>query len=99
MPTVLQQWSISSKTGLLLTHATDADVRFVASHFPHLTKLSLEGCDSISDVSLAELARWAPSRPSSRPNSMNKYGLVLNEIGLEPLFDSLLRRVLQAHTR
>ena len=28
--------------------------------------------------------------PTARPNSMNKYGLVLNEIGMEPLFDSLV---------
>ena len=50
-------------TDLNLAHsgATDGDVRFVASHFPHLTKLSLEGCDSISDVSLAELARSVPA--------------------------------------
>ena len=34
----------------------------------------------------------ASGLPTSRPNSMNKYGLVLNEIGLEGLFDSLLRR-------
>ena len=34
----------------------------------------------------------ASGLPASRPNSMNKYGLVLNEIGLESLFDSLLRR-------
>jgi len=32
--------------------------------------------------------------PVARPNSMNKYGLVLNEIGMEPLFDQLQCRVL-----
>ena len=31
--------------------ATDADVSFVASHFPHLTRLSLDGCDCVSDAS------------------------------------------------
>lgn len=39
----------------------------------------------------------ASGLPVSRPNSMNKYGLVLNEIGMEAMFDSLqallLRRV------
>ena len=37
----------------------------------------------------------ASGLPTSRPNSMNKYGLVLNEIGMEPLFDELQRTVLQ----
>ena len=39
--------------------------------------------------------------PVARPNSMNKYGLVLNEIGMEPLFDHLQRKVtgrLSTHT-
>ena len=30
--------------------------------------------------------------PVSRPNSMNKYGLVLNDVGMEPLFDQLQRK-------
>ena len=33
--------------------------------------------------------------PTARPNSMNKYGLVMNEIGMEPVFDSLQATVLQ----
>ena len=32
--------------------------------------------------------------PVARPNSMNKYGLVLNEIGMEPLFDHLQRKAI-----
>ena len=32
--------------------------------------------------------------PRRAPNSMNRHGLILNEIGLEPLMGSLLRRVL-----
>jgi len=37
--------------------------------------------------------------PQARPNSMNKYGLVLNEIGMEATFDSLQQRVLQPVAR
>ena len=33
--------------------------------------------------------------PRTRPNSMNNYGLILNDIGLERLFDSLLRNYLR----
>ena len=33
--------------------ATDADVSFVASNFAHLTQLSLDGCDAVSDAALA----------------------------------------------
>jgi hypothetical protein len=32
--------------------------------------------------------------PKFRPNSMNNYGLILNEIGLKPFFDALCRQVL-----
>ena len=32
--------------------------------------------------------------PSRAPNSMNNYGLVLNEIGLRPMFDALLAEVM-----
>ncbi len=33
--------------------------------------------------------------PRRRPNSMNNYGLILNEIGLQPAVDDLMRRYLQ----
>ena len=39
----------------------DAGVRFVATNFPHLTRLSLEGCDAVSDAALAEVAHALPS--------------------------------------
>ena len=45
---------------------------------------------------VAEVDAYAASGlPTARPNSMNKYGLVLNEIGMEHVFDSLQERVLQ----
>ena len=31
--------------------------------------------------------------PARRPNSMNRYGLILNEIGLRPSLDALQREV------
>lgn len=37
----------------------------------------------------------APDLPKSRPNSMNRYGLILNDIGLESQFDGLMRRFIQ----
>ena len=54
----------------------------------------------LTDAACAMLVREvddynASGLPTSRPNSMNKYGLVLNEIGMEPLFDSMQSRVLQ----
>jgi len=36
-----------------------------------------------------------PDLPKRRPNSMNNYGLILNEIGFEPMMDILLEFVLQ----
>lgn len=33
--------------------------------------------------------------PSTPPNSMNKYGVIVNEIGMEPMLDRLQREVLQ----
>ena len=41
----------------------------------------------------------ASGLPTARPNSMNKYGLVLNEVGLEAAFDGLQRAVLQPVAR
>lgn len=54
---------------------------------------------------MAEMAHFeASGLPSSRPNSMNKYGVIVNEMGLEPLVDALqaqllrpLGRLLYAH--
>ena len=37
----------------------------------------------------------ASELPKNRPNSMNKYGLVVNDMGLEPLMDHLLQSVLR----
>ena len=54
--------------------------------FPMLTA---ECCQMLID----EVDGYAGSGlPTSRPNSMNKYGLVLNEIGMEPMFDSSVPR-------
>ena len=58
--------------------------------------LNDEACDKLTD----EVDAYAASGlPQARPNSMNKYGLVLNEIGMERLFDSLQERVLQPLAR
>jgi len=57
--------------------------------FPMLTHAC---CEMIID----EVDTYTASGlPTSRPNSMNKYGLVLNEIGMEPMFNSLQERVLR----
>ncbi len=46
------------------------------------------------DMLLAELDAYdASGLPTTRPNSMNRYGLILNDIGLEPLIDSLVATV------
>lgn len=61
--------------------------------FPMLT-------DECCGMLLDELDSYAASGlPVSRPNSMNKYGLVLNEIGMEPVFTSLVEQVLQRIAR
>mmetsp|Transcript_40135 Transcript_40135/g.92223 ORF Transcript_40135/g.92223 Transcript_40135/m.92223 type:complete len:504 (+) Transcript_40135:41-1552(+) len=36
---------------------------------------------------------YASGLPARRPNSMNNYGIILNEIGLEPMIDSLQRKL------
>merc|ERR1719199_1967065 len=47
------------------------------------------------DLLLAEVFNfYASGLPASRPNSMNNYGIILNEIGLEP-FITELQRMLQ----
>lgn len=57
--------------------------------FPFLT-------DAACAMLVAEVDAYAESGlPQARPNSMNKYGLVLNEVGMEATFDTLQREVLQ----
>eukprot|EP00931_Biecheleriopsis_adriatica_P033467 TRINITY_DN19420_c0_g1_i1.p1 TRINITY_DN19420_c0_g1~~TRINITY_DN19420_c0_g1_i1.p1 ORF type:complete len:561 (+),score=133.70 TRINITY_DN19420_c0_g1_i1:116-1798(+) len=53
--------------------------------FPALT-------DEFCDLLLEEMKHYHQSGlPNRPPNSMNNYGLVLNEIGLKPVFSRLLR--------
>mmetsp|Transcript_54422 Transcript_54422/g.100559 ORF Transcript_54422/g.100559 Transcript_54422/m.100559 type:complete len:543 (-) Transcript_54422:71-1699(-) len=42
---------------------------------------------------------YASGLPARRPNSMNNYGVVVNEIGLEPMNDMLQIRILQPIAR
>lgn len=45
------------------------------------------------DVLLAEARHYSESgMPQRAPNSMNKYGVILNDIGMRPCFDRLLER-------
>ena len=56
--------------------------------FPALT-------DEFCELLLKEVQHYRESGlPSRAPNSMNNYGLVLNEIGLRPAFSALLKEVL-----
>jgi len=49
---------------------------------------------------LAECERYeASGQPVQRPNSMNNYGLILNQIGMRPLLDDLQARVVLPLTR
>jgi hypothetical protein len=48
-------------------------------------------CPSFCDRFIEEIHQFQNSGlPNSRPNSMNKYGVLLNYIGMEPMFDALL---------
>ena len=52
--------------------------------------------DAACALLLEESSRFDDSElPKSRPNSMNRYGLVLDDVGLLPFFAMLRRRVLQ----
>lgn len=59
-------------------------------HLPGLVfsckMLTTDFCDKL----VAEIHNfYASGLPARRPNSMNSYGIILNEIGLEPLIDEL----------
>eukprot|EP00927_Polykrikos_kofoidii_P037453 TRINITY_DN31604_c0_g1_i1.p1 TRINITY_DN31604_c0_g1~~TRINITY_DN31604_c0_g1_i1.p1 ORF type:complete len:544 (+),score=83.45 TRINITY_DN31604_c0_g1_i1:81-1712(+) len=46
--------------------------------------------DSFCDMLVEEIfSFYASDLPAARPNSMNNYGIILNEIGLEPFIDRL----------
>jgi hypothetical protein len=53
--------------------------------------LTTEFCDKFTEEIFNFYSSGLPAR---RPNSMNAYGIILNEIGLEPLIDEL-QRILQ----
>ena len=55
--------------------------------FPLLTE---EACDHLADEVDNFVASGLPAR---RPNSMNRYGLILNEVGFRPSLDVLQRAV------
>ena len=49
---------------------------------------------------LSELDNYyASGLPIRRPNSMNNYGIIVNEIGMEPMIDALQKSVLQPLAR
>ncbi len=75
----MQFWSAAAHV-IHCAHASTVHVSTV--HVSQVCEMLLDEADGYN----------ASGLPTSRPNSMNKYGLVLNEIGLESLFDSLLRR-------
>ena len=48
---------------------------------------------AVCDKLLAEAKHYSESGlPQRAPNSMNNYGVVLNEIGMRPSFDAMLKR-------
>ena len=50
-------------------------------------------CPEFCDLIVAEVDNYESTvLPRRRPNSMNKFGLILNEIGLEPLMNDLLTK-------
>jgi len=50
---------------------------------------------SFCSAFINEVDRFAASGlPAARPNSMNRYGIILNRIGLEPMFDRLQQEML-----
>eukprot|EP00404_Azadinium_spinosum_P033372 CAMPEP_0180578052 /NCGR_PEP_ID=MMETSP1037_2-20121125/12258_1 /TAXON_ID=632150 /ORGANISM="Azadinium spinosum, Strain 3D9" /LENGTH=325 /DNA_ID=CAMNT_0022595833 /DNA_START=18 /DNA_END=992 /DNA_ORIENTATION=+ len=53
---------------------------------------SLDLCDTFVDEIYGFYASGLPAR---RPNSMNNHGVIVNEIGMEPVLDRLLREFLQ----
>ncbi|CAJ1350797.1 unnamed protein product [Effrenium voratum] len=56
--------------------------------FPALT-------DEFCDLLMQEVQNYrASGLPARAPNSMNNYGLVLNEIGMRPAFSAILKEVL-----
>ena len=80
----MQFWSAAAHV-IHCAHASTVHVSTVhvsTVHVSQVCEMLLDEADGYNSSGL----------PASRPNSMNKYGLVLNEIGLESLFDSLLHR-------
>ena len=56
--------------------------------------------DEVCSMLVEEIEHFqATGLPARRPNSMNNYGIVLNEIGMQPSLTALQQRVLQPFAR
>ncbi|CAJ1435356.1 unnamed protein product, partial [Effrenium voratum] len=65
--------------------------QLVAEHMPGVYSFKLI-TDAFCDMFLEEVFNFYQSGlPARRPNSMNAYGIILNDIGMEPLIDELQR--------
>jgi len=78
----LQSGSADALRGILRMEAAEV------YSFPMFTP---SFCNAFVD----EVDRFAASGlPAARPNSMNRYGIIVNRIGLEPMFDRLQQEIL-----
>ena len=90
---VLKVLSAPASTSAQRTSAEHTFRTLVTENSPGIFSFDLFSL-SFCDTLLQELDHYeASGLPQRRPNTMNNYGLVLNEIGMQPLMDALLQLV------
>ena len=93
-PGLVKQWLHPEFTALSRALDEGADVRSLVAQVTHdvysFPLLNDEACDRLCD----EIEHFGETGlPARRPNSMNRYGLILNEVGMRPSLDALQAEV------
>ena len=93
-PGLVKQWLHPEFTALSRALDEGADVRSLVAQVTHdvysFPLLNDEACDRLCN----EIEHFGETGlPARRPNSMNRYGLILNEVGLRPSLDALQAEV------
>ena len=91
-PALVKEWLDPQFAELCLALDAGADVQSLVAQLGEMNDvysfplLNNEACDRLCD----EIEHFGKSGlPARRPNSMNRYGLILNEIGMRPSLDAL----------
>jgi len=87
-----QEWFTPGAWRAMQERAPEAWRAILTEHLPGEIFSFAMFTQEFCDMFVEEIFNfYASGLPAKRPNSMNNYGIILNEIGLEPMIDELQR--------